>query len=523
MAGVLVLLLLATLALAGCGQKAAAPKETDNKQPEAKPPTADQGLVVRRDSDGESLDPALTTAMADYMALQNIYGALVRFKPGTFELEPDLATKWEVSPDGTTYTFTLRQGVKFQKGFGEFTSEDVKFTIERILDPKTKSKNADQFKNVKEIQTPDKYTVKIVLSKPNPTFLYSVAATRPVGGFIVSKKAIEKFGADSGTNPIGTGPFQLREWVKREKLVLEPNPDYYAGAPKLSQVTFVVIPDETTSNLAVEKGTVHISEVYDPEAIKRYKASSDIAVMKGPRASIHMLMLNTKAKPFDDVRVRQAMAYAINTSEIIDGLLGGYATKPASPIHPAMQGFTGDVKKYEYNPQKAKELLAQAGLPNGFKTSVATYPYGMWGKILELVQGQLAQVGIQMEINSVERGTYVEIRAKETTPIVMFGQSTPPDPDATFKLFESASIPPKGLNLSRYAGADDDIKAARVEIDDQKRAEIQARVQKKLIEDVPAVPLYHPDWTFLARKSVKGYTVEPFGGIWLYPITVESK
>lgn len=478
-------------------------------------------LVVRRDSDGESLDPAMTTAMVDYAILENIYSSLLRFKPGTFELEGDLATKWDVSSDGKEYTFELRKGVKWHEGFGEFTADDVVYTVNRTKDPAVKSKCATHFEAVQEVVALDKYKVKFVLKHPDPSFLYRVAVARPFGGLMVNKAAVEKFGADYGTNPIGTGPFVFKEWVRRERLVLEANPEYYGGKPGVDIVKFVTIPDEAAAALAVENGSVQISELTDPDALKRYREHPDIAAYKGPRCSIHMLMLNPKVKPLDDVRVRQALMYGINRQEIVDSHLGGFATVAVSPIHPAMPGFTSDVPQYAYDPEKAKTLLREAGYPNGLKLAAVLFPYSGWPRLMELIQAQLRQVGIDLDIQVLERGTYVAARSKDTTPIILFGQSTPPDPMAAFDLFDSANVPPGGLNLMRYSGVDSQLAALRAEVDAARRNQLMAEMQKKIMEEVPCIPLYHPDWTFIARKSVQGFVVEPFGGFWLQGISLK--
>jgi peptide/nickel transport system substrate-binding protein len=232
--------------------------------------------------------------------------------------------------------------------------------------------------------------------------------------------------------------------------------------------------------------------------------------------------MNTKKAPFSDVRVRQAMAYAVNTDEIITGILSGFADRPTGVIPPSMFGYTADVQKYPYDPKKAKDLLTEAGFPNGFKTKVVVLTYGQWQKTMELVKAQLAKVGIDMAIQMLERGAYVQARGQETTELVMFGISLPPDPDFMLTdVFHSKNVPPGGLNCARYGAVDDLIHQGSQEMDRGKRVQIYGTIQKKMAQDVPAVVLYHPKWTEVVNKRVKGYSVERLGGFWLYPVSID--
>jgi len=481
-----------------------------------------QEIVVNRKGEGVSLDPAKTTTMEDYMVMENIYSSLFRFKPDSFDLTPDLAKEYQVSKDGKVYTFKLRQGVQWHKGFGEFTAEDVEFTINRLKNPETKSPYTKNFADITKVEVTGKYEIKIHLKDPDATFLHRFTVTRPSGGLIVSKKAVTQFGQNYATQPVGTGPFVFSEAVPREKIVLLPNKDYYEGTPKLKKVTFVPVADETTALMALESGEIHVSQIENVRLLSKYQSHEKLKVLTAPRVSIHMLLMNTKKAPFNNVKVRQAMMHAINTDEIIAGILGGYADKPTGVVHPNMFGYTADTQKYPYDPQKAKALLAEAGYPNGFKTKVVVLTYGQWQKTMELVKAQLSKVNIDMAIQMLERGAYTQARGQETTDLVMFGISLPPDPDLLLKdVFHSKNTPPGGLNCSRYNGVDDLIAQGSQEMDKAKRSQIYAQIQKKMAADIPAVPLYHPKWTEVINKNVKGYAVERLGGIWLYPVSLE--
>jgi len=481
-----------------------------------------QELIVNRKGEGVSLDPAKTTAMEDYAVMENIYSSLFRFKPNSFELRPDLAVDYKTSSDGKVVTFNLRKGVKWHKGYGEFTSEDVKFTIDRILDPATQSRFATNFANIERVEVDGPHGVKFYLKAPDATLLQRLTVTRPSGGLIVSKKAVTDLGDKYASQPVGTGPFVFESHVPREKIVLVANKDYYEGSPKLERVVFVPIGDETTAAMALESGDIHVSQFENIELLESYKNHKSLRVITGARVTDHMILMNTRKAPFDNLKVRQAMAYGINRDEIIAGILGGYADMPTGVIHPDMFGYNKDVKTYPYDPGKAKALLKEAGYQDGFKTEIVVLTYGTWQKVNELIKAQLSKIGIDMKIQMLERGSYVKARAKDDTDLVMFGITQPPDPDFILgDVFHSSQIPPGGLNLSRYDQVDDLIVKGRAETDPKKRAAIYAKIDEKMAEDVPTVVLYHPKWTEIISKQVKNYSVERLGGFWLYPVSLE--
>ena len=290
----------------------------------------------------------------------------------------------------------------------------------------------------------------------------------------------------------------------------------------MKKVTFVPLADETTALMALESGELHISQIENVRLLTQYQNHEKMNVITAPRVSVHMILMNTKRPPFSDRRVRQALNHAVNTDEIVTGILSGFADKPVGVVHPDMFGFTGDVEKYSYDPAKAKALLAEAGYPNGFKTKVVLFQYGQWQKTMELVKAQLAKVNVDMAIQVLERGAYVQARGQETTDLVLFGISLPPDPDLLLMdVFHSKNIPPGGLNCSRYDGVDKLIDQGSSEMSKEKRAEIYAQIQKKMAQDLPAAVLYYPKWTEVLSKKVKGYSVERLGGFWLYPVSME--
>lgn len=471
-----------------------------------------QELVVRVNLEGFSLDPARTSAGEDWTVMQQIYNALLRFKPGTFELEGDLATKWEISPDGKEYTFDLRKGVKWHRGFGTLTAEDVKFSLERHKDA-NKSMYQKYVEVIDRVEVVNDYRVRIVLKSPDPEFIYRVSTLRPFTGYVVCKKAVEEYGDEFGNKPIGTGPFMLKTKIPRDRWVLEPNPDYFEGSPKLSKVTVLVMPDEPTVALAVEAGEVHIAEAQSNETRQRYLNHPEVKIERVNRIFGAWLVLNQLVKPLDDVRVRRAIAHAIDYDEIVNQLHGGFAIQASSLLHPGMFGFDAEVSKpIKHDVNEAKRLLAEAGYPDGLKLSAVTYTTTIYRQLGELIQAQLKKSGIDIDVQPLERATLVVARFKETTPAVFFADTTGPDPNQWLDYVHSSHIPPAGFNMSRYGAMDDLISAAKVATDANKRKELLREVQRKFAQDLPMIPLYHPQVTFLVHKSVKGFVPEPAGG-----------
>lgn len=472
-----------------------------------------QELVVRVNLEGFSLDPARTSAGEDWSVMQQIYNALLRFKPGTFELEPDLATEWEVSPDGKEWTFQLRKGVKFHRGFGTLTAEDVKFSLERLRDPEI-SIYTNEVEVIDKVEVLSEDRIRIVLKAPAPDFLYKVSTLRPFTGYVVSKKAVEQYGEDFGNNPIGTGPFMLKTKIPRDRWVLEPNPDYFEGPPKLSKVTILVMPDEPTVALAVEAGEVHIAEAQSNETRQRYLDHPEVDIVPVGRIFGCWLFLNQLVKPLDDVRVRRAIAHAIDYDEIVNELHGGFAIQPgAGLLHPGMFGYDPEVNQpIKHDINEAKRLLAEAGYEDGLELTAVSYTTSIYRQLGELMQAQLKKAGIDLEVQNLERATLVEARFKETTPAVFFASTDAPDPNPWMDFVHSDSIPPDGFNMARYSGLDDIIDKAKAEPDPDKRKELLREVQRKFSEDLPVIPLYHPQVTFLVHKSVKGYVPEAVGG-----------
>jgi peptide/nickel transport system substrate-binding protein len=305
--------------------------------------------VGMNSADAGQLDPHLTSKTPDVALLQWMFNGLVRFKPGSMDprtIEPDLAEKWTSSPDGKVWTFQLRKGVKFHGGYGELTAEDVVFSLQRAMNPKTSAFTSD-FAQVKTVEAANPYTVKITLTDPVPFLLGLVSNYH--AGMIVSKKAVEKMGEKFMANPIGTGPFMFEEYKAKQYVSCVAHKQYFRGAPKIDKIIYRYIPSTSSRELAFRSGEIDL--FYgdrDQRWIERMRGYKDTIVdvfAPGEHRSLH---LNMTIKPFDDVRVRRAVAHAINRDEI-DQFLGKDVAEPAWSIVP--NGYLGQttegIPKYE--------------------------------------------------------------------------------------------------------------------------------------------------------------------------------
>jgi peptide/nickel transport system substrate-binding protein len=483
---------------------------------------APQEKVVRwANGDWKSLDPAFVTGALESYVVMNLYSGLVTWNYGSVEVVPDLATSWDISPDGTVYTFKLRQGVKFHKGFGECTAEDVKYSFDRILDPKTGAYLAKNYKMIKEVKVVDKYTVQFTLDGPYGPFLTLMVPFKATG--IVKKEAVEKFGDKFGLNPVGTGPF---EWVSgnpRADVVLKAFDEYYAGRPKLDKVIFPHIVDDSTAYVAFEGKDLDMVNIQDPEIFKRYKADPKIEIQSRAGLNINYLVMNTEEKPFSELKVRQAVAHAINQKALIDTVLQGLATPLTGPIPNDCDYYEPNVTQYPYDPAKAKKLLAEAGYPNGFDTTIYTFIWGPAVSVVTAIQGMLKEVGINAKIQADEPSANFEKVSTGKTPIGLFRLTRPPEPhDYLFVQLHPQSFPQ--WNFGHYNNPKViELMAQGLKVSDSsKRKEIYSQIQKTVKDDCPNIWLYSDKVTVAYHNYVKGYKLDPLWTKRMFPATIEK-
>ena len=477
-------------------------------------------LIVGQIAEPKALDPAAVTAVNDFRILMNIYDGLVRYKDGTLEVEPALATGWDVSDDGTIYTFTLREGVKFHDG-SDFNAEAVTFNFDRMLNEDHPFYDTGPFplafffSAVETVEAVDDLTVKFTLNGPYAPFLSNLAYPT---GLIVSPAAVEQHGADFGRNPSGTGPFVFREWRSNEAVLVEANPDYWDGAPSLQAVVFRPITDANTRTAEMLAGGIDLMVEVPPVALSEFQGDAySIHEQAGPH--VWFLILNAKEGPFADKRVRQAANYAVNKAALVDEVLEGTAEVAAGPTPPAFAwAYNESLEPYPYDPDKARALLAEAGAEGAELTFFVTEGgSGMLDPVAmgTAIQADLKAVGFDVTIETYEWNTFlgeVNPGLEGKADMAEMAWMTN-DPDTLpFLALRTAAWPDQGgFNSGYYSNpkVDELLEAARVATDQDERARLYKEMQEIVQEDAPWVFVANWKQNAVTSDRVENFTLQP--------------
>lgn len=445
-------------------------------------------------ADVSQLDPHLATNTTDRTVVAWIFNGLVRFKPGSTDpalIEPDLAERWEASADKLVWTFHLRPGVKWQKGFGEVTADDVVFSIQKAMNKDSSGFSGDYaaFKSVEKI---DDLTVRITLSQNIPSLLGVLANYS--GGFVVPMKAVKEKGANFTRDPVGSGPFQIDAITSGQRIRLVANKDYFRGAPKLSSVTMRFLPESAARDLAFISGEIDAGVVVqDKNNVARLKAQSGLKVDVFAPAELAELHLNATKPPLDNLKVRQALSHAIDRSKIAT-FQGEEFTQAARSVVPSNNlGFTADNGMPGYDPAKAKALLAEAGYPNGLTIPMINSQDAGLLRLAQLAQAQLAEIGVTVRIQAVEHATYHQMIRQDASPIVLYSAARFPVADFYLTQFfygpSQIGAPGQVTNFSHCKAGDAEIEAAKTETDEAKRIALWQGAQRKIMENACAIPM----------------------------------
>lgn len=476
-------------------------------------------------ADVGQLDPHKATTTQDKPVVSWIFNGLVRLKPGSAKLEdiePDLAEKWTTSADKLVWTFNLRKGVKFHGNYGELTADDVVYSLQRASSSKTSSFSAD-YASVDKIEAIDPLTVRITLKSPIPSLLGIVANYH--GGNIVSKKAVEERGDNFRINPIGTGPFAMEGYKPNESVTLAAHANYFRGKPKIDKIVYRFIPSDSSRDLAFESGELDL--LYgrqDQLWVDRMKKKQGVVVEAVPPGELATLSLNMKQKPLDDVRVRRAIAYAVD-AEALAGHKGKSVATAAEAVVPI--GYLGQVKALPAEKRdvaKAKALLAEAGHPNGVTIKAIQTQLPTMLSSMQVVQAQLKEAGINLQLEVVDHQTFHAQIRKDLSQAVYYSAARFPVADVYLtQFFHSRSIvqkPTAVTNFSHCDVADKEIDDARIATDAAKQKELWAAAQKKIAEAVCAVPLFEALQVWARSPAVDyGYKFE--GALQLGPVITE--
>lgn len=465
------------------------------------------------------LDPAKFTGTYEWEVAIEIYNGLVQFDDRN-NIVPDLAEKWVANPDGTVYTFTLRKGVKFTNG-REVTAADVKYSIERLYDPATKSPNTWIFdsiikgtqamlkgeaKELAGIRLPDKYTIQFTLERPLGIFLSLLTMPQ---AFVVPREEVERWGADYVAHPVGTGPFVLKEWRRQDRIVLDANAQYFAGKPYLSGQEIRIIPEFSTAEAEFKAGRLDGLGIGAAPTYKQWTTDSKWKpfIMRNPAMQINYLGFNFTRKPFNDVRVRKAFAYAIPRKQILESVLNGSGIVAHGPIPPGIPGHDGTITAFPYNPSKSKTLLAEAGFPNGLEAEMLITPTTNNQRLFGILQATLRGVGIELKPLFRERAAYFSQRRAGTFDLANA------DWEADYLDAENFLFPlfHTGNHWSKYSNpkVDELIDRARATIDAQRRIAYYQEAERLIIADMPWVFLWHPVGVSVHQPWVMGLQSHP--------------
>ncbi|HEX7039601.1 MAG TPA: ABC transporter substrate-binding protein [Trueperaceae bacterium] len=464
---------------------------------------------------GGVYDPAYWRYTSDSFVNRSIFNSLVRMVPGTGggELAPDLAESWEVSEDGTVYTFHLRQGVQFHGGYGEMTADDVVFTFQRQLDD-PESSWYSLLTGITSVEAVDDYTVRITLSEPQPSFLRNVIAYRP--GLIVSRAAVEERGEAFAQQPIGTGPYSFVELNENDEVVLAANDEYYMGPPDFASVTFVHVGEETVVAAALESGELDAAYTRgNPEVAQQLLNSDTIeAVTVVEYYNLMQVQFGPGYEPVQDVRVRQALAHAIDKSLITSFLPG--LDQPADVMRPSqVAGGTDDVPTYPFDPERARQLLTEAGYPNGFDMTLMFQMREPETTIAQILAESWQAIGVNVTLEGLDATTAFDRRESGDFDVTFSATSRFGDPDLFFTdVFHSESIPPNGSNFFHYDGADELIEQARGELDEERREQLYHELQAKLMEELPIIPILYRAYVAAWREPVANLTPDTTIEFW---------
>jgi peptide/nickel transport system substrate-binding protein len=484
---------------------------------------ADTTLVIAMAADPTGLDPEAVLNNTSGFVMGTIYDSLVKYKPGTVDVEPGLAESWDVSEDGLTYTFHLRKGVVFHDGT-PFNAPNYVRTINRLLDKQdpdsifntgpVESFITDTYGEVASYRAVDDNTVEFKLRESEGPFTTDLAM---VWNGVVSPEAVHKFGKDFRNHPVGTGPFIFKEWRQGDQVVLDANPNYWGGKPKVDHIVFKVMPDAQAALLAIKRGDVHILADVSAQTLPAIRSDANLVVLTQPGLAVSGIGLPNDAKPFDDKRVRQALNYAVDRDALNKTLYQGLAVSMTSPLPASQWGFDETLKGYPYDPAKAKQLLTEAGYPNGFSVELLSYStprgYNPAGPELAVaVQGYLQKIGVQASIRKQEMGAFLaEVRSGKYGGMFTVGWTGDNgDPDNfLYILFASPSMPVGDTAHYKNPEVDKMLLDARRSSDHAKRVELYKQAQRIILDDAPWIFVNSVLQTRVTRKEVKGFVLNP--------------
>jgi len=482
----------------------------------AAPARAAKDVVVAVQSNFTSTDPYDANDTLSQAVAKSFYQGLYGFDKD-LKMVPVLAESHTVSKDGLVYTFKLKSGIKFHDGT-PFNAEAVKVNFDRVTNPENKLKRYNLYKNIAKTEAVDATTVRVTLKEPFSPFINTLAHP---SGVMISPTALAKYGSKGiAQNPVGTGPFKFVEWKATDYLKVAKWEGYWKkGYPKVDSITWRPVVDNNTRAAMMQTNEAHFAFPMPPETVDSLSKKPSLEVTSAPSIIHRYLSMNTQQKPFDNPKVREAINYAINKDALVKVAFSGYAV-PAEGVVPHGVEYAAKLGPWPYNPAKARELLKEAGYPNGFESTLwSAYNYTTAQKVIQFVQQQLAQVGVKVQVQALEAGQRVErvesAQDPATAPVRMYyvgwSSSTGEADWALRPLLASESMPPKMFNTAYYKNpeVDADIAKALVTTSGAEKARLYTDAQQRIWKDAP--------WAFLVTERLLSVRARNLAGFYVIP------
>ncbi len=517
-------LILLTLIITGCRQRNTGTAGSDVKNGDDNPAYGD-AIIEGTIGEPSNLIPMLASDSASHAVSGLIFNGLVKYDTD-LSITGDLAEFWDISPDGLVITFHLRKGVRWTDG-AEFTADDVLFGYRTIIDEKTPSAYKEDFLQVKKAEVLDRFTFRVTYDKPFAPALTSWGSLVILPKHLLEGKDITK--SDMTRDPIGLGPYKLSKWVSGQELLLESNRDYFEGRPYIDHYIYKVIPDPATMFLELKTGGIDMMGLTPIQYTKQTDTAffrENYRKYRFPAFQYTHLAFNQKHPWFSDKRVRQAIAFGIDKKEIVDVVLFGLGSPATGPYVPNTWPYNPHVKKYEYNPEMARQLLREAGWQDTdgdgivdkdgkpFQFTILTNAGNALRKnTATIIQWRLEKIGIKVDIRTVEWSTFInQFIDKKRFEAVLLGWSIGLDADQ-FDIWHSTKTKEKELNFISFSNAEVDelLEKGRRTFDLEKRKKAYFRIQEILADEVPYIFLYVPDATPIVHARIRGIRPTPIG------------
>lgn len=495
-----------TLLLPGCG--------TAGQTSEASGSEKKDTLVIGQYGDAPNLDPHNCLNDNGMRVMINVYDPLVRMDEN-FKPVPCVAESWEASEDGLEYTFIIKKGIKFHNG-EELKPSDVVFTINRGVESPQANPS---YSGVAGAELVGDNAVKVTLTGPNTQIL--AALSLPLAG-ILSEKAVTEATANGGTygrEPVGSGPYKLSNWVTGEKIELIAFEDYHMGPATIKNVTFRAIEDQSAAVISLETGDIDAYVDLNQSNFNLIESNENLELHLGPSFGYQYVAFNCSKAPFDNVKVRQALAHAVDKTAMVMGINDGVGDIIDTIASPDMVGYTEDITKYDYNLETAKQLLAEAGYPNGFSCDIAVY-LDSYAKYAQVLQASLKEIGVEASVTMLERSAFDDLTYTGKADIFFYG-NTYSGPDmsdvSVYNLLHSKNIETHNSRINfRSETIDQLLDEGRATLDDEARGAIYEQLLQELSEEVPIVPFI---WTYkniATNKNLKNVYVQPQSIYYVY-------